>query len=37
MRELVETTLKNATEQSDGSDHVYNEEELDRMMALASI
>jgi len=37
MREWVETTLKNATEQSDGSHHVYNEEELDRMMALASI
>jgi tetratricopeptide (TPR) repeat protein len=35
MREWVEATLKHATEHSDGADHVYSEDELRRMMALA--
>jgi tetratricopeptide (TPR) repeat protein len=36
MREWVEATLKNSTQHNDGEGHVYNEEELDRMLALAT-
>jgi tetratricopeptide (TPR) repeat protein len=36
MREWADATLKHATEHSDGAAHVYSEDELLRMMALAA-